>query len=78
MAKNKMGPPLPGRLHHGRDVPSYFIDTEGARHDFNRVAIEERGGRVSLSQLHADECVIAPGLIYRRAALHSSGQKDKP
>lgn len=53
--------------HHGKPIPSYIVDRNGTRLDFDRLAIEVDGG-VELSQLANNECVIAPGLIYRHIA----------
>ena len=58
------GPPM-DQKHHGKTIPSYIV-VDGARYDFNRIAEEEDGG-VPMSQLNWNECVIAPGLIYRFA-----------
>lgn len=49
-----------------RDIPAHII-TRGLRYEYDRIAIETDGG-VELSQLASNECVIAPGLIYRAAA----------
>lgn len=51
----------------GRDIPGFIVSGDGERSDFNRIAKVKDGG-VELSQLAPDECVIAPGLIYRRSA----------
>jgi hypothetical protein len=55
-------------LYKSQSVPAYVEDDTGARFNFNRFA-EEKDGGVELSQLAADECVIAPGLIYKRSVL---------
>lgn len=47
----------------GRDIPEYVV-TRGRRYNFNRIALTE-DGLTDLSQLAPNECVIAPGLIYR-------------
>jgi hypothetical protein len=54
--------------HHGRSVPAFIVTDDGVRMEFVRTAIEIDGG-VELSQLGPGECVIAPGLIYRPAAV---------
>lgn len=54
---------------HGPEIdgkPSYIIDNDGVRYEFNRRA-KKVGGAVYMSQLRDDEVVIAPGLIYRMA-----------
>jgi hypothetical protein len=50
-----------------RDIPAYVVDRD-VRYEFDRVALEDRDGGVSLSQLADNECVIVPGLIYREAS----------
>jgi hypothetical protein len=47
-------------------IPEYIVDSNGARFDFNRIAIEGYGG-LEPSQLEENECLISPGLIYRRS-----------
>jgi hypothetical protein len=59
------GPPC--GEYKGKPIPSYIVDQNGARLEFDRIAIETDGG-VELSQLANNECVIAPGLIYRHGA----------
>lgn len=51
--------------YRGRTIPAYIVDANGVRSDYDRIAIE-RDGSVELSQLARNECVVAPGLIYRR------------
>ena len=65
MSVIEKGPPT-GEQHHGRDILAWIGTEDGSRWAFNRRAVEARGGGVELSQLRHDECVIAPGLIYRR------------
>lgn len=48
-----------------RDIPSYIVYEDG-RYEYDRIAVETDGG-VELAQLAPNECVIAPGLIYRRS-----------
>jgi hypothetical protein len=50
--------------YRDRDIPAYIVSDRG-RYTYDRIAVETDGG-VELSQLSRDECVIAPGLIYRR------------
>lgn len=64
MAIKELGPSV--GEYHGRPIPAYIIDEAGIRSNYDRLAVE-KGGRVELSQLSSDECVIAPGLIYRRS-----------
>ena len=59
----EQGPPT-GDKHKGRDIPAWIV-TDGVRMAFDRPAVEDESGGVWLSQLRKDECVIAPGLIYR-------------
>ncbi|GAB1715722.1 MAG: hypothetical protein NTAFB05_07640 [Nitrobacter sp.] len=47
-------------------IPEYIVDSNGVRFDFNRIALEGDGG-LEPSQLDQNECLIAPGLIYRRS-----------
>lgn len=51
---------------NGTQVDAWFIE-DNIRWTFDRPAITEPGGGVRLSQLRDDECVRAPGAIYRRA-----------
>lgn len=50
--------------HHGKPIPAWVVDQNGTWLEFDRIAVETDGG-VMLSQLADNECVIAPGLIYR-------------
>jgi hypothetical protein len=59
--------------YRGRSIPAYIVDAGGARSDFVGIAVETDVG-VELAQLKPDECVIVPGLIYKRA--HSATGKD--
>lgn len=52
--------------YRGRSIPAYIVDAGGVRSDYVGVAVETDGA-VELAQLKADECVIAPGLIYKRS-----------
>ena len=60
----EQGPPT-GDKHKGRDIPAWIV-AGGTRMAFDRVAVEVKGGGVDLAQMRRDECVIAPGLIYRK------------
>jgi hypothetical protein len=48
-----------------RQIPAYIV-SDGIRYSYDRIT-RENDGSCDLSQLDADECVIAPGLIYRRS-----------
>lgn len=61
----KRGPSL--GQHLGRDIPAFFLTADGHRHQFVRTAVNDADGGTPLSQLAANESVIAPGLIYRDA-----------
>jgi hypothetical protein len=47
-------------------IPEYIVDANGARFEFNRIALEDANG-LEPSQLARNECLISPGLIYRRS-----------
>jgi hypothetical protein len=47
-------------------IPEYIVDSNGVRFDFDRIAIEGYGG-LEPSQLEQNECLLSPGLIYRRS-----------
>jgi len=50
-----------------RDAPiAEWLMQRGARWNYDRHAVLDAGGGCHLSQLRADEFVVAPGLIYRR------------
>lgn len=51
--------------HYDMDIPSYLVTAAGTRLSFERIAQEGTDGLVALAQLAPNECVIAPGLIYR-------------
>lgn len=51
---------------HGYSIPDYIVTDTDGRYEFNRTGIIDEEGGFEMSQLGADECVIAPGLIYRR------------
>lgn len=50
--------------YRGLKIPSYINDGTG-QWVYDRIAVETDDG-VALSQLAANECVIYPGLIYRK------------
>lgn len=62
MAVIEHGPSI--GTYRERDIPSYIITKDGQRYEYDRIALETKGG-VALDQLARGECVIAPGLIYR-------------
>jgi hypothetical protein len=47
-------------------IPEYIVDSNGNRFEFNRIALEGDGG-LEPSQLEKNECLISPGLIYRKS-----------
>ena len=47
-------------------IPEYIVDLNGVRFDFDRIALEGNGG-LEAAQLDQNECLISPGLIYRRS-----------
>lgn len=51
--------------YRDRDIPAYIV-ADGNVYDYARLAHEDADGGCPLSQLAADECVVAPGLIYKR------------
>lgn len=63
MTVKELGPPI-GK-YRGRDIPGYIVSERDGYMAFHRVALQEPEGCVDLSQLAPDECVIAPGLIYK-------------
>jgi hypothetical protein len=48
-------------------IPEYIIDAKGVRFEFDRIALEGDGG-LEPSQLARNECLISPGLIYRKVS----------
>jgi len=48
-------------------IPEYIVDSSGVRFEFDRIALEGDGG-LEPSQLARNECLIAPGLIYRKVS----------
>lgn len=65
MTVKELGPSI-GK-YKSKDIPGYIVDGRGDRMSFHRIAKQEPDGCVELSQLAPDECVIAPGLIYKAA-----------
>jgi hypothetical protein len=47
-------------------IPEYIVDANGVRFEFNRIALEDANG-LEPSQLERNECLISPGLIYRKS-----------
>lgn len=66
MAVTRHGPSI--GVFRERDIPSYIVTSDGAFHDFHKttLSLEDDEGGVELAKLSPDECVIAPGLVYRR------------
>lgn len=52
----------------GRKVPAWFIDEFGRRYEFESMAVLDKDGGFEMSQLTANQCIIAPGAIYERKA----------
>ncbi len=48
-------------------IPEYIVNSSGVRFEFDRIALEGDGG-LEPSQLARNECLIAPGLIYRKVS----------
>jgi hypothetical protein len=48
-------------------IPEYIVDANGDRFEFNRIALEGYGG-LEPSQLARNECLMSPGLIYRKVS----------
>jgi len=51
--------------YRGRSIPAYIVQEDGTKSEYVGIAVETDGA-VELSQLARGECVIAPGLIYKR------------
>lgn len=51
---------------NGTQVEAWFIEND-VRWTFDRPAVKDSRGGLSLAQLRDDECMRAPGAIYRRA-----------
>jgi hypothetical protein len=41
------------------------MEFDGKKYRFDRAAVIDRDGGVELSQLRDDECIVAPGAVYR-------------
>lgn len=54
--------------HMGKTIPKFIVMDDGRRYSYARVATADKDGGVWLHQLARDECIIAPGLVYRLAA----------
>lgn len=52
----------------GRDIHESLTYSDGSRYEFVRAGVLGSDSSFQMSQLADDEAVIAPGLIYRRAA----------
>ncbi|OJU30628.1 MAG: hypothetical protein BGN91_14900 [Nitrobacter sp. 62-13] len=48
-------------------IPEYIVDSNGDRFEFDRIALEGGDGGLEPSQLEKNECLISPGLIYRKS-----------
>lgn len=46
-------------------VPTWITGNNGERMNYDRPASVDESGGISLDQMRDDECVIAPGAIYR-------------
>lgn len=58
------GPPI--GAHLGQPIPSYIVQKDGTHYDYARTVKTDSDGTFWLVDLAPDECVIAPGLIYRK------------
>ena len=52
----------------GRDIHASLSYDDGSKYEFVRAGVTDKRGGFDMSQLGDGECVVAPGLIYRRAA----------
>lgn len=52
----------------GRDIHATLSYDDGSSYEFVRAGITDKRGVFDMSQLGDGECVVAPGLIYRRAS----------
>jgi len=52
--------------YQGRTIPEFLDYGKGDRWWFSRIAVMEPDGTVALNQLPDDECLVSPGLVYRR------------
>lgn len=62
----ELGPSI--GTYRGCDIPAHIIFKTGERRGFAGIAFEDGDRAMPLGQLQPNECVIAPGLIYRGAA----------
>jgi hypothetical protein len=53
-------------LYKGYRVRNYFIEPTGAVFDFSRFAQHNEDGSINMNQLSDDECLMAPGVIYKK------------
>lgn len=53
-------------LFRGYRVRNYFIESNGRFYDFARFAKENQDGSIDMEQLEDDECLVAPGVIYKK------------
>lgn len=56
--------------YQGRPIHE-SLTVDGTVMLYDRIAIEDANGNVELEQLADDECVVSPGLIYKRAPIGS-------
>lgn len=47
-------------------IPEYIVSSKGVRFEFDRIALEGENG-LEPAQLEENECIISPGLIYRKS-----------
>tara|TARA_R110001583_G_scaffold52147_1_gene162163 strand:+ start:2667 stop:2882 length:216 start_codon:yes stop_codon:yes gene_type:complete len=52
-------------LYRGRRIRNWIL-SEGDFFDFERLATEDEDGCINMSQLADDECVLSPGVIYKK------------
>lgn len=57
-----------------KPIPAYIVTDRGERFEFARIGEIVDGG-FEMSQMSRDECVIAPGLIYR-PAINGQGPRN--
>ncbi len=53
-------------IARGHKIPSYIIHDDGSIFDFHEVADLDESGGFELERLADDECMIAPGVIYKK------------
>jgi hypothetical protein len=54
--------------YENRSIYEYLVYSDGRVIEFAHVARAERDGQFRLSILADDECLVSPGLVYRRIA----------